>query len=334
MPDASNALLQYEADQTAVGITELTDQGDHKDYRSSSTLWSGKEGKAPVVTPNGVYDGGIITPAISATNNLIDITQCRAYLAGVLTTVAASTDITVNRPTVSNYQKHSITITAGGAFAVVEGTEGSSFSETRDAAGGPPLIDADAIEIGQVWFDSQSAAVVTEDEIYQVIGSHQERWDYPQWEVKYSNVQNGALGYAGIEFYSALALIHTGAVPKDVYASWYTPIFQEVVDAYDWVPPANAISINSTEVYGRVKASKSQSLGAGSFSAHLQDGVSDNILRHENSLLWFRFYPNRLNSPYQLAQGHMALQQSFGAGSNIEAAFTLAAEYQRQNIYA
>ncbi len=334
MPNASKALLQYEADQTAVAITELTDQGDNKDFRSASTLWSGKEGKAPVVTPNGVYSGGIITPAVSGSNNLIDITEAKAYIAGVLTTISADTDVTVNRPTVSNYQKHSVTITSGGAFAVVEGTEGSSFSETRDAAGGPPLIDADAIELGQVWFDSQSAAAVASDEIYQVIGVHQERWDYPQWEVKYSNVANGALGYAGIEFYSALGLVHTGPAPKDVYASWYTPIFQEIVDAYDWVPPGNTISINSTEVYNRVKGAKSSSLGAGSFSAHLQDGVSDNVLRHEDSLLWFRFYPNRLNAPYQLAQGYMAVQQSFAAGANIEAAFTVAAESQRQNIYA
>ncbi len=334
MPDASNAKLEYEAAQVPVSITELTNQGDNIDFRSTDTIWSGIEGKAPVVTPNGIFDGGQITIAASASNDVVDITECRAYIAGVKTTISASTDEAIVRPSVSDYQIFSIQVTSGGAFSVVDGAEGSAFSETRAAAGGPPVVLVDSTELGQIRVSSQTPAAITANEIYQVPGTHQERYDNPLWEVNYTNVLNGSLGYAGIEFLAALPAIHTGSAVKDVYVSWYTPVFQEVVDAYDWVPPQNTISINSTEVYGRVKGAKSQSLGAGSFSAHLRDGVSDNILKQRDSLVWFRFYPNRLNAPYQLAQGYMAPTQEFPPGGNIAANFTVAAETQSDNVYA
>lgn len=335
MPDASNAILYYEADRTSIAITELVDEGDHLDFRcTADTLWSGAAGFLPVVTPNGVYDGLRITPAASGTNDLIDISAGNVYLAGVKTAVGATTDQALVRPAANDYQKFSITIDSGGSVVVIDGTEHTSFSTTRAATGGPPLITATSVEIGQVWWDSQTPAAVATDEIKQIVGTTEERYDYPQWKVNYSNVSAGSLGYAGITFYSALPLIHTGSVPKDVYASWYTPAFQEIVDAYDFVPPGTTVSVNTTEVYGRVKGGKTQSLGAGSFSAHLTDGVSDNILRQENLNLWFKFYPNRLNDPYHLAQGYMVRTSSFPASGNIEAAFSIAAEAQGDNVYA
>jgi hypothetical protein len=332
--DASQAILYYEGDQNEVAITELTDQGDHRDFRSSDTLWSRKSGRVPVVTPNGVYDGGRIIPAVSGSNNVVDISQCRAYIAGVLTTISASTDLAIARPTVSDYCKYSIQITSGGAFSAVKGTEGSSFSATRGAAGGPPYVLATSCELGQVWYDAQSAAAVLATEIKQVQGSSLERYNYPLWEINHSNVVDGVLGNAGINFYSALPLIHTGDVPKDVYASWWTPEFVEVVDAYDWQPPPLTVTINSTQTYGAVRASSSQNRGAGSFSALLQDGVSDNILRHQNDTLWFKFYPHRLNAPYQLVQGKMVQTTSFPSGDSISAAFTVAAETGEGNVFA
>ena len=231
MPDASNAILYYEADQDEVSITELTDQGDHKDFRSADTLWSARSGYAPTVTPNGIYDGGVISPAASGSNDVVDITECRCYLAGVLTTVSAATDEAIVRPSVSDYQIFSITITSGGAFAVVDGTEGSSFSATRGAAGGPPYVPATSVELGWIKVDSQTPAAIASSEIKQIEGTHLERFDRPTWTVKYANVSNGILGYAGILFNSALPLIHTGDVPKDVYASWYTPAFAEIIRA-------------------------------------------------------------------------------------------------------
>jgi hypothetical protein len=335
MPNASEAILYYEADQDEVAITELTDQGDHKDFRSTDTLWSGYTGKTPTVTPNGVYDGGVIIPAVSGSNDVVDISQCRAYLAGVLTTVTAVTDEAIVRPSVDTHQIFSITITSGGAFAVVDGAEGTSFSTTRGANGGPPLVPATSIEIGWIKVDSQTPAAITTSEIKQIEGTSLERFDRPTWTVKYSNVSNGILGYAGILFNSALPTIHIGTVTKDVYASWYTPAFAEIIRAYDWVPPGRTISVNTTETYGETVGSVSRSIGAGSFTALTDTNIHDNILKFENQLLWFKYYQARLEtSRYQLAQGYLAISQSNPAGDNISASFTLGAENVASMVYA
>lgn len=339
MPNASNAQLLYEADQLQVAMTELTDAGDQINFDSAATLWSGRAGKAPDVKPNGVKSGGVITPESSGTNNQVDISECKCYLAGVETTVAAVADQAIARPTVSNYQKQSITITSAGAIAVVEGTEGSAFSDTRGAAGGPPWIDNDAIEIGQVWYDSQSAAAVLASEIKQVENVSQERYDLPNWEIEYISVSNNVLGYAGIYFHSALPLIHsedagTNTYGKDVYASYWTPEFIEIVDAYDFNPPANAHSINTQQVYGRTKGSTSTTLNPGGFSVEMKDGVTDNLLKFTDQLIWFKFKPNRLNDPYILAQGYLGVVSAFPAGANINAVCSIAAETVGERVNA
>ena len=73
MPTAEQAILYYEADQTPVAMVELTDQGDYTDFKSAATLWSGRSGKAPVVRPDGLKSGGVIIPAVSGTDDLVDI---------------------------------------------------------------------------------------------------------------------------------------------------------------------------------------------------------------------------------------------------------------------
>jgi len=339
MPNAGNAILYYEADQLEVAMTELTDQGDQTDFRSAVELWSGRAGKVPDVKPNGVKSGGAITPEASGTNDQVDLAEVKVYLAGVETTVSAVADQAIVRPAVSNFQKQSITVTSGGAYAVVEGTEGSAFSDTRGAAGGPPYIDNDAIETGQVWYNSQTPAVVAASEIKQVENVSLERYDLPNWEVEYVEVTNGIIGYAGIEFHSALPLIHsedagTNKYGKDVYASYYTPVFIEVVDAYDFNPPANAHSINTQQVYGRTKGSKSTTLNAGGFSFEMKDGITDNVLKFADQLIWFKFKPERLNDPYILAQGYLGVVSQFPAGANINATCSIAAETLGERVNA
>jgi len=339
MPSAETAILYYEAGQDPVAMGALTDQGDRTDFKSTDNLFSNRSGYEPDVKPNGLATGGVITPAVSGSNDVVDISACEVYIAGVLTSVGASTDESITRPSVNDYQKFSITVTALGAFAVVEGTEGTSFSTTRGAAGGPPWIDNDAIEIGQVWWNSQTPAAVTTDEIKQVPGVSMERWDFPVWQIEYIDVENGILGYAGVKFNSALAGIHsedagTTVAGKLVYASYNTPVFAEIVDAYDFVPPANAHAVNTTQVYGRTKGSKSSTLGQGSFSVELNDGVSDGLLKFVDDNIWFKFYPDRLKSPYMLTQGSLGVSGNFPAGANINAACTISAEAVGERVYS
>ena len=339
MPTSENAILYYESGQTPVGYTALSNAaaGDFMDYKSAATMWSGRAGYAPSVRPDGVVTGLAVTPAASATEELIDVAGGTVYIAGVLTTVTADTDVTVNRPTVSAMQKHSVTITALGAVAVVEGVEGASLSATRGAAGGPPWIDNDAIEIAQVWYTAQATAVVLASEIYQTTGAHRERYDYPVWTVEYADVISGILGYAGVKFQSALQQIHsenagTTIAGKLVYASYYTPSFAEIVDAFDFVPPANSHSVNSTQVYGRTKAAKSSSLNQGSFSVQLSDGITDGLMAVVDANLWFKFYPNRLNVPYMICQGSLGVVANFPAGDNINAACTITSEITADRV--
>lgn len=329
----------YEADQIITAMIELTDQGDYQDFRSAAALWSGRSGKAPDVKPNGLKSGGVITPEASATNDQVDIAEAKVFLAGIETTISAAADEAIVRPSGDTHQKFSITVTPGGAFAVVDGAEGTSFSDTRGANGGPPFIDNDAVEVGVVQVSSQTPAAITVDEIKQIDGASQERYDSPNWEVEYASVENGVLGYAGVVFHSALAQIHSedagsNIYGKDVFAEYYTPSFVEIVDAYDYFPPANTHTINTTQVYGRVKGSASQTLNAGGFSVELKDGITDNILRLSDEFIWFKFFQERLNDPFIMSQGYLGAPVQFPAGANVVATCAIAAEVEAVRVYA
>lgn len=333
MPNASKARIQYEEAQTPVSIAELTNQGDNLDFRSTDELWSAAEDYPPVVTPNGLYDGGRITVAASGSNDVVDISEARVYIAGVLTTISASVDEAIARPTATHI-KYSIQMTAGGAFSVVAGAEHTAFSDTRGANGGPPYVLVDSTELGQVHLSSSTPAAIIATEIKQD-GSYTERFDSPTWNVKYANAANGILGYAGILFNSALPLIHTGDVPKDVYASWHTPEFAEVPRAYDWVPPGTSVSVNSTQVYNETVGDVSESIGAGGFSALMVTNIADPILRKSGQTIWFKYWQNRLTTTiYQLCQGRLGDTRANPASANVNATFVIGAETKAIDIYA
>ena len=265
MATAENAKLQYEAGQNAVAMSALTDSGDHTLFTSAATLWSGKAGNAPVIRPNGLLTGGALTT--NATNNLVTVAALTCNLAGVVTSVAGASSPAITRPATNVSKVNSITVNSSGALAVVAGTDGATtaFSETRGAAGGPPLIPVGSIEIGQVRVTTSAAGLIAASEIFQVVGTHVERADFPLWDT------SNATG--SITFLGALPLIHTGSVPKAVYASYSTPIFADVALASDFVPPETSHSISSTQVYGTTLGATSSTLGQGSFTAYLSNGV-------------------------------------------------------------
>jgi len=335
MATAENAKIQYESGQDIVDFVALTDQGDHLDFRSADPLWSNRAGYVPDVKPNGLATGGAVIPAVSSTNDLVDVAALTCYLAGVLTTVVADTDVTITRPASSPAglkKKCSVTVTSAGAIAVVAGTDNATFSTTRNAAGGPPYIPLDSIEIAQVWLTSSTPADITTDEIKQVVGTHCERYDYPTWEENRFNVESGVIGNAGITFASALPLIHSATSPvagaaKAVYAQYYEPSFVDVPKTDAFVPPETAYSVSSKQIYGTTLGSTSSSLNQGSFNAYLTDGISDGLLGLKGEVLFFKFFQNRLNTtPYILAQGTLGITRQFPAGDQIMAACTISAE--------
>jgi len=337
MSDASNAKISYESGQDIVTFVALTDQGDHKDFRSADALWSNRAGYEPDVKPDGLATGGAVIPAVSGSHEKVDVAALTCYLAGVLTTVGAAVDTTVVRPTggspANTHNKSSITVNSAGAIAVVKGTDSTAHSNTRGAAGGPPLIPVGSIEIAQIWLSSATTLEIAATEIKQVVGTHCERYDYPTWEENRFNVSGGVIGNAGVTFASALPLIHTGALPKKVYAQYYEPAFTDVPKSSDFVPPETTNSVSSKQIYGMTLGSSSSSLNQGSFTAYLQDGISDGLLSLKNAELFFRFYQNALNStPYLLMQGKLGISRTFPASDQITAACTISAEAAAEEV--
>lgn len=315
MATAENAKLDYEAGQSSVSMSALTDSGDQTVFESAGALWSRRSGYTPVVRPNGLLTGGEITT--HASNDTVTVAAMTLNLNGVVTTVNAGTASVSRGATTDICRITSITISNAGAITAIAGVDHTAFSETRGANGGPPYIPTDSVEIAQVRVTSVDAAVIDAAEIFQVVGTHCERADYPLYDINYTD--------GTVDFYSALPTIHTGDEPKAVHASYATPIWAEVPLASDYVPPETTHSVSSTQVYGTTLGSTSSTLNQGSFTAYLNNGVSDPLVTLKNENLWFRFYPDRYQSSYILAQGKLGISRTFPAGDSIQAACTISA---------
>jgi len=319
MPTAQNARLDYEAAQTLYAMAALTDSGDHQTFTSAADYWSQKSGYTPDIKPNGVLTGGVISPT-AGQNDKVDVTAISLNLNGVVTAVAGASDVAISRGADANTHRiTSITVNAAGSVVAVAGTAHTAFSETRAASGGPPLIPVDSVEIGQVRATSVSAAVVDETEIRQIPGTHQERANYPSYT---ADPLTG-----GLTFAAALPLIHTGPTAKKTFAEVYEPEFAEVVDATAFVAPETTHSISSTQVYKRAIGAVSSSLNQGSFSAMLDDGVTDPLVQLKDEKLFFRFYPDENKSAHLICVGTLGVARTFPADNLIQGNFTINAEY-------
>jgi len=317
MGTAQNGGLYYEAGQTPVAMAALSDSGDHLTFDSTAVRFSLKSGYAPVIRPNGLITGGAITPHVD--NNKLTIAALTCYLAGVLTSVSTG-PLTITRgaaetPIIIN----SLTVTDAGALEAVAGTgHATAFSETRAAAGGPPLIPVGHIEIAQIRTTLHAAAAIATSEVYVVIGIHREYYAYPSWKV---NEEAGT-----IIFVQALPLSHTGVIPKGVFASAYQPVMSLLEDIADVVLPETTNSITSKEVYGGAIGAVSSSIGQGSFTAYLADGISDPLLQQKNQKIWFDWYPDKNATPCAKFCGIFGVSRTFPTGDSIQANCTVTCE--------
>jgi hypothetical protein len=290
----------------------MTDSGDNTTFSASFSPLSRASGYAPTVAPYGLKTGGAITPGSS--NDEVDVAALTVVAPGMtgadssgVVSVSADTVSITRGLTTDTHNITSITVDSSGAIAAVAGTDSTAFSETRGAAGGPPLIPVGSVEIGQVRTTSVTAAIVLAGEIYQVPGLTLERSDYPAYTVDYANGE--------ITFVDALPLIHTGGVPKKVYIKGATPLFAPVPKASDWVPAEATYSITSTDTYDGPVGSSSSSLGQASFNAVLTDGITDNFVSLKGQNLWVEFRPDRdVSVPKQLTQGIFGISRTFPAG--------------------
>lgn len=327
MANAENAKIQYEGGQSQSPMAALTDSGDATTFESGAALWSQRSGFEPVIRPDGLITGGSIIPAASGADNEVDVTAGTAYVGGQLVAFAAQTGITCTRATTSNtHIIHSIIVDGTGTIAAAGGTQSTSFSESRGSAGGPALIAVTKIEIGQVRLIGTVAAPVKAGEAFQVVGVHQERYDFPIYEVDYRT--------GNVAFNSALQSIHTGNVPKKVFASFAEPIFADVPKGSDFVPSETSHSVSSTQIYGTTLGSTSSTLNQSTFTAYLNDGISDGLVKLKNEILWFKFFPSKFQSAYILEQGKFGISRTFPAGDEIQASCTISPESAGADVAA
>ncbi|MEM1191559.1 MAG: hypothetical protein AAGI72_23710 [Pseudomonadota bacterium] len=317
-------LLEYESGQTSQAFEKMSDSGDATTFEASFDPIS--RATNPVVAPYGLVSGGKVTP--TATNNQVAVAALTVQAPGMSGADADgivavnSGNLTITRATASDtHSITSITVDNSGALAAVAGTDGTSFSETRGADGGPPFIPVDSIEIAQVRTTLSAAAVVLAEEIFDSPGTHTETVLTPV--VSSINYALGTVTFAG-----ALPAIHTGGFPKQVWIKGATPIFATVNKAADWVPAENTFSVSSTDTYDGPVGSSSTSLGQASFSMILEDGISDPILLQKGNNIWFRYRADRDQTAIrQLTQGIFGVSRTnpAGGGSKV-ASCTITAE--------
>jgi hypothetical protein len=329
MANAENAKIKYEAGQNQSPMAALSDSGDATIFASGADLWSRRTGFEPDIRPDGLLTGGAIKPSVSGGDNSIDVAALTAYIGGVSVVASAAINIVCARATSANtHIIYSITADGTGTIVAASGSGGTSFSEARGAAGGPPLIAGNKTEIGQVRLSGTAAVAVLAADIKQVPNTHQERSDFPI--ISKVDYRNG-----NVVFNSALPLIHTGNVPKKVFASYAEPEFADVPKGVDYVPAETSHSTSSTPLYdGLVLGSKSSTLNQGSFTAYLEDGISDPLVRLKNEFLWFKFFPSKFKAPYRLDQGTLGISRTFPAGDEIQASCTISPESDGSDVIA
>jgi hypothetical protein len=323
VPTAENARLEMEAGQSQVAMAPLTDSGDHLKFTGAGGgMWSDARDKAPLILPNGVRSGGLLTP--TAVVNQVAVAALELNLNGVVTAVAGA-NVTVTRTAAgAAFQKSSVTVTSAGALAAVAGLEGPAFSDTRAAAGGPPLIAVDAVEIGQVWFSSNTDAVVQPTEIKQIPGTHVERANFPVYQIdRYSGA---------VTMVQALPLSHTGPITKRIYAEFYIPDFAPLSNVNTVVLPEKTYALNSTPTYDGPIGSTTSSLGQGSFTILLDDGINDLVAIWRGQNLWFRFKPDRYKAAKAVFQGYLGIARAYPADGNISANCTISAEKEGADL--
>ncbi|TWI68554.1 hypothetical protein LZ24_02527 [Desulfobotulus alkaliphilus] len=311
---AAHALLKYESGQNFIPMQAMVDSGDHTTFTITAAPWSAAPGREPVIRPDGLATGGAISPASGL--NRVSVAALTAYQSGNLVSLA-SESLTIARASTGSHKISSIILTDSGTLATEEGADGSAFSESRGADGGPPLIPEGAIELGQVRLSGAGDAAIQATEIYSVPGTHTELYDFPIW--------NENPGTGEVEFVTALPPIHAGNKPRRVFIQVYTPIFAPLEPTSDFVPPETTYSQSSTQVYGGTIGSSSKSLAQGSFTAYLKDGVTDPIIALEGQELWWQFFPHRLRAPQLLMQATLGMGRQYPAGDGIRANCTLSA---------
>jgi hypothetical protein len=332
MGTAQRGKIDIELDQTFNDYSLMDNSGDNQIF-TIGTVWS--QAEAYDLRPNGI-SSGLNLLSTNETADTVSVAAFSAYSQGVEYEKSATT-VSLTRPSTSDYKKISITMADDGTITAVDGTEGTAFSDTRDADGGPPLIPVDSVELGQVWLSSQTSAVIEGNEIKQSINTHAEYAAYPSPEVNPTGegqyADTLAQKYAFVKFSSALMENHTGNVCKRVYLQYYEPVLSTILRTADFVPAEISVSKSSEAVYegsgvpGAVGSMKADSVGDCSFVVFAEDGITDGIVAMRNKIVTLKWYTDANKAPHMLTQGLLSFQREFPtSGGQVKINCTVSCE--------
>ncbi|WP_319521666.1 hypothetical protein [uncultured Desulfosarcina sp.] len=322
MGTSQRGKIQIELGRNLTDFVAMVDSGDHQVF-NEGILYSGKSGYEPVIRANGITEGSkLLSPHTS--NDTVAVVAFKAQSKGIVRSVAAGTQ-TVTRPTTEDFKISSIIMDEDGNLGEAQGAEGTEFSVTRGANGGPPLLPADAVELGWVRMSSQSPAVITREEIYQDMGQHAEYAEYPAPETfnlgKGSYAAVAAEINAHVKFNEALPLSHVDTKPKGVYVKYYTPTLTTLLNVHDFKAAELGVTKSSETMYegsgvsGAIGSMKADSVGDVSFTVYAKDGVTDAIIRERGEMVTVKWFPDANKAPYLLSQGMLGVVRDFPSGT-------------------
>jgi len=308
---AEDAKLQVEQGFVFWDFEKGTDAGAQTKFTYSGTLklFSLKKGQAPVVRPDGARSGLVITPALAGGNNNVDVAAGAAFVGGKDLAISASLNLAMTRTAAGvTFQINSIVIDNAGVISAVAGTEGAAFSAVRGAAGGPPYVPVDKIEIGQVKLTSNTDAPILASEIDQNV---MERYDIPSFVTVPEE--------AAIRMLTALPKSHTADVTKGIWVKHYEPVFNDIPEANDWKPVDQKMDSKSGRTYDGVFSIGSKGLGEGSFNVMLKGEAGEIMQSVVNDTRWFRFYPDKFRTDHQVCCGDLTYDREHPADSPMKA---------------
>lgn len=286
LPTANQLQVKVEDTATQQSPEQMTDFGDSQTFTSGGTRFSLCENdensidRRPVVRPDGLENGCLVEPAVSGTDNALDVYPGKAWMGNSIVTISAQSDITVARPSAGMKKIVSITINNAGTASVTDGTEASDFSDSRGAGGGPPYVATGSVELATIRLDSDVAAPLTKDEIiFAPEFSHS-----PSWRLlPYS---------ASIKFAEPLSLIHAGGTAKNVWMTRYDITLAEL-ELLSFRPPVSGWEITPAE-------SRLGSLNEGAMVVSLSGNQNDLTRRIDGSIRLFECMPDSTGNRKEL----------------------------------
>jgi hypothetical protein len=230
IPTGKGIQLKVEDGFTAYGPELMADSGDRKTYTSAGSRFSlcakDENGidRRPVVRPDGLRNGCLVSPPLSGIDNGVDVCAGSIWNGGAVKNVSAVTDLAVTRPSAGSVKKVSIAVDSTGTVEAFDGTEGAAYSDSRGVAGGPPYIPLGTVELAKVKLDEFAGPVTDES-----INFSPELSTFP--------VSETDPYLAKSVFSRPFQAIHTGGVACNIYITYCVPQFS-ALDPISFRPPS------------------------------------------------------------------------------------------------